>query len=134
MSDITLSNRELLIAFGNGVQKGPVARLGESNLGSIKAKYALSRIIRQAEGALQDVEKARSALLKRYAVLGDDGEPVVVDGQATLSDPAAFVAGYEELLAVETTLAGVRPLTLDEVADGDLSALDLIHCGPFVVE
>lgn len=134
MPDLTLTNRELLEAAGNGQIAGPLAKLAEQPLPNIKTTYWLTRLVRAVQGPIADVEKARLVLLDQCAKKDAEGKQVLVEGTqfVDLADPAAFHAGWESLLDESVTLNGVRAIEMKELDHATLSATDLMRLGPMV--
>ena len=55
-------------------------------------------------------------------------------GNIIIVAPAAFSAGWQELLAETITLPGCRAVTLDELEGCGATPSELLSAGPFVVE
>lgn len=133
MADLILTARELQSAvFG---LKG----VGDREFKSPKGSYAITKIKRQANAALSDLEATRIALCTRHAKKDDAGQPVKVKSEQgvesfVFADPAAFDADWKATLDEPVTLSGCRALTLDEFDGTGVTPDELLSLGPLVVE
>jgi len=133
MSDLTLTNAELLTAVGSPDTGLPA--LAKREIKSIKASYALTKAIRKCDGPMKDFEATRNKLVERFTEKDADGKPVMIDEtHVKISDVPAFQQAFDELLNVPVTLVGVRPLTVDELEGSGATPRELLAAGPFVVE
>ncbi len=127
---------ELIDAAGGLVGIGGVA------IPSIAASYAFATIKRKATPELQAIEEYRKALCRKWAVLDDAGQPILVgrdDEQGRIvmrhvfTDEAAFEREWQEMRAQPVTLSGVRAVRIAEMEGAVVSPDVLFQLGPFVV-
>lgn len=95
---------------------GALGKLGNAVGLPVKKAYWLGRLIDQAEGPLNTLEKRRQSLIKELSP--GDGQPWP---DATVEQ---FEAQFTALLDEKVELPDVA-FTLDEVAKADLSAIEL---------
>lgn len=123
MSDLTLTNRQLVIALGSGDAPGGLIVLARQPVRQVKAAYALTKALRAVEGPADDLEKCRQRLLVTHGCAGcPPGSPM----------PDGFRDDWAVLLDEQVTLPGVRPVLLSELAGVTVSGVDLLSAGPFV--
>ncbi|MFV3127107.1 hypothetical protein [Niveispirillum sp. KHB5.9] len=102
---------------------------------SLNAGLALSivRAGRTLNQAAEDIEAQRIALLKKHSVLGEDGEPVIVQkddgtgksvGVCQLRDEAAFQREFVDLMGTEVDL-GIKPISAALLGDLAISANEI---------
>lgn len=125
MPDLTLTGQQLLEA------RAGLLAIGARELG-VKTAYAIAKIKRQAQSAMEDIEAVRIQLCARYAEQDASGQPVQKDGAYVFADPTAFQAAWKALLAEPVTLAGVRPITLAELDGLAVTPDELFQLGPFL--
>ena len=118
MSDLTVTNRDLWTAhLPNPDQAFPVLlRVPMTVLGARNAS-ALSRMVRDA---VADIEVARLVLCAQFGTK-EEGEP-----NYTITDPDAFAAGWDALLAESIVLANVRAVHVDDLAPSAIIAPDVL--------
>lgn len=118
-----------------------------STLTSEKGIYAAVKARRRVKGAIEELEEARQSLCKLHAKKDGNGKPIMADGPEVNGQPTrtyvfedrdAFDLAWASLLKEETTLTGVRALTLEEFRNGEdkhpYPALGtLVMLGPFLV-
>jgi len=76
----------------------------------IKISYRLSRIIRQVDNILKDVEAARKQLLEKYSEKDETGNPIIQDKDYVLKKDEIdqFDAEYQELMKESNELEFVK--------------------------
>lgn len=88
-----------------------------------------SALTRAVESALKDIDAARIALCEAHGTKAEDG------ANYTITDVAGWNAGWNTLMAESVTLAGVKPLSVKDFAQGSyVSAEDVMRCGPLLTD
>ena len=135
MSDLIVTNADLVAALGTAQDVGGLVALSKREIKGIKASYAITKAIRLAEQALKDYETERGKLVERFAEKDADGKPVMLDEtHVKIADVAGFQAAFEELLSVNVPLAGVSAVTVEQLEGSGATPRELLTAGPFVVE
>lgn len=130
MNGVTLTGRQLMEAV-------PGLRLiGERDL-TPSGAYMIAKTKRKTEDALRDLEVARKQLLGQFAVKDGNGVLVTLPDQTadfpSVAARAEFDKAFTVLLAQPITLSGIRPISLDEIADS-ITPDTLFSLGPLVEE
>lgn len=134
MPDITLSNRDLLLAIGTNDAPGGLLLISKRDLKNIKASYAITKVLRAVEGPLKDLDAMRAQLVEKHGEKNAEGKLVEVEGGYKLKDPVAFAKDWEALMDESVTLPGLRAVTIDELDGTGATPQELFAAGPFVVE
>lgn len=112
---LSLTTQELLNA-----RVGLLA-LGDYSIPDVKGSYALAKIKRAANGALEDLEVARIGLCEQHAHKDDLGKPKKKDdGSYDIADQAGFSSDWNVLMAQPVELVGCRALAVEEFAGATL--------------
>lgn len=135
MAEMKVTNAQILTALGTKDAPGGLMALSAREIRNIKASYAITRSLQACEKPAEAIEKERVKLVERFSEKDADGKPVMLDEtHIKISDPEAFNAAFQELLAEEVTLPGARPVTVDQLEGSNATPRELLTAGPFVVE
>lgn len=141
MSDLTLTNAELLIAMGTATAPGGYLVISTRRNKNVKAAYAQKKVLQQADAPLKLLESMRVGLAEEHADKDENGKAVMRDmgngvSQYVFANGAAEAFGnaWNTLLGEAVTLAGVRAITLAELDGVEVSPQELLQSGPLVVE
>lgn len=86
----------------------------------VRVAYAISVNLSEAQAAVKAYDEQRKVLLKKYAVVGEDGEPIIENGTYKINDEKLEKWNEEikELLETETEM-NVTTFSLDDLAKCD---------------
>lgn len=135
MAELTISTKDLINA-----EKG-MALIAGTGI-TPKGAYALRRARAAIAAEMKLYHEQRLELARQHAkkdaqgqprtkIVEEKGKPVEV---YDMEDQAAFDAALAEIQTEPVTLAGVRPVTLSEFGDANVSELAMTLLGPLVVD
>ena len=91
------------------IARGVFAKLFNAEFSDIKLSYALSKIAKKINSEIEEIERARISLIKKYAEKDEKGNPKIEGGQFVLKDfvlkdQEKFIKEFEKFLETEIEL------------------------------
>lgn len=98
----------------------------------IKPAYWLGKLAKKVQAEVHDFEESRLRLVQKYALRGEDGQPIVgADNKYRFADTDAFNAEFSELTETETTI-DFSPIPINAFGDVKLSPIAMIGLDKFI--
>lgn len=124
----------MLVKNGEVVEALRAVRILSEQKMPFGAAMAVRKLLRELSAVVDDVEAERLKLVQRYAVVGEDGQPVVEGNRYLFGEKQSeFNAGYGDLLAAEVEVSA-PPLHSKGMEHVEVEPWLLVSLGPFLVE
>jgi antitoxin component YwqK of YwqJK toxin-antitoxin module len=97
----------------------------------VKTAYSFGKLARAVQKEIEVYEEGRLKLIDRYVKRGDDGKPVIINGNYDIGDKEGFGKEFYELGSIEAQF-DFKPVSLDALGDISVSPVAINGLDRFI--
>jgi len=97
----------------------------------IKAAYAFTKLVKAIQNEFKLYEENRMKLIENFSNKGEDGKPIVINGQYDIGDKQSFAKEYTELSNIEVEI-DFTIISVNDLGNVNISPAAMLSLEKFV--